>query len=283
MRRLVVIATLLSLVATYPVNAAPPTRRDDVKRCERVASRAACDPQTGWIAGPNGSCRPSDLRCIERAWLDEGALDYYPNLGLCARGHEDGGTIERCPPGVGPSAGSGSSGNRNTGPAGGSRNRTTSPGGGRTASPPGRNRRNVPPPPPPPTLQEVAARCPSLPAPWLYRNPDREGVTGMETWLWAARHSPLSSTATIRGHRVTCTAVPERWTWHTGDGASHSRSDPGREPPRHAADHVYQRKGSYTQRLVVRWRLETSAGVSSATREASRPYRVVEVRGALVR
>ena len=286
MSTVLVIAIVLSLLGSGPANAAtPPSRRDDVKRCERTASRAACDPQTGYIAGPSGPCRASDLRCIEREWTERGRVRYYPDLGICARDHEDGGTIVGCPPGVGPSAGSGSPGGRNAGTTGSGRNRTTSPGGARTTTPGGRSttrRTAPPPPPPPPTLDEAITTCPALPAPRLYRNPDHEGVTGMDTWLWAEHHAPLSSSGSIRGHRVTCRAVPESWTWHTGDGAGYTRSRPGSEPPHHAAEHVYERKGAYTQRLVVRWRMETTQGVTTTTRESSRAYRVVEIRGALV-
>ncbi|HWH32273.1 MAG TPA: hypothetical protein VNU01_06335, partial [Egibacteraceae bacterium] len=133
-----------------------------------------------------------------------------------------------------------------------------------------------------PTLDEVAATCPGLPAPRLHRNPDREGVTGMATWLWADGHAALRSTSAIRGYPVSCTAVPERWTWYSGDGASYSRSGPGAPPPDHAAEHTYRRKGAYTQRLVVRWRLETSHGTRAASRQTRRGYQVAEIRGALV-
>lgn len=264
------------------LGAAPP--RGGLSDCERHASFAACDPETGYIAGRNGPCRPSDVRCIEAEWRRRGQIRYYPEIGMCGRSHEDGGTIEPCPPGVGPGPGSSvggpqpsSGGNRAGTPRGGAGNRRTTPGG--------RSRRNQPPPPPPPpppTLDETLATCPDLPSPRLYRNPDHEGVTGMETWLWAERHAPVTSTATIRGYPVTCRAVAERWTWRTGDGTSFTRAHPGSEPPHHAAEHVYRRKGSYTQRLVVHWRLETGQGTGATTREATRPYRVVEVRGALV-
>ena len=242
----------------------PPAKRAEIERCERVASRAACDPKTGYIAGPKGPCRVSDLRCIEREWHRRGQVVYYPSIGTCGRGHEDGGDLVPCPPGVGPSKSSKSapkSSSRNT------RNTRSS----RTA-----------PKVKPPTLDEALRTCPSLPTPKLYRNPDKEGATGMETWLWADRHSTLRAGATVRGQRVTCTATPERWTWQTGDGASYSRGSPGAQPPKHAAAHIYEAKGGYTQRLTVRWRLQTTQGTGSAERSTTRPYRVVEIRGALV-
>lgn len=261
-RRAAFLALAFLLIA-----AAPPPRQDAVQRCQAVASRAACDPRTGYIAGPGGPCRVSDLRCIEREWKRRGQVVYYPSIGMCGRGHEDGGDLVPCPPGVGPTKSSKSA------PKSSSRNTRTS----RTAP--------KPPPPPkvkPPTLDEALRTCPSLPTPKLYRNPDQEGATGMETWLWADQVGTLRSSATIRGQRVTCTATPERWTWQTGDGASYGRGSPGAQPPKHAAAHIYERKGDYTQRLTVRWRLQTTQGTGSAERSTTRPYRVVEIRGALV-
>jgi hypothetical protein len=212
----------------------------------------------------------SDLRCIKRQWERHGEVVYLPAAGTCGRGHEDGGDLVPCPPGVGPSR-------RATNPRSVPRSSSRNP---RTAT----SVRRPPSSPEvePPTLDEALRACPSLPSPRLYRNPDKEGATGIETWLWAERHRTLRSSRTIRGQRVTCTATPERWTWHTGDGARYSRSSPGAEPPGHAAAHVYERKGDYTQRLTVRWQLRTSHGTGSAERSTTRPYRVVEIRGALV-
>lgn len=276
-----VIAAALSISSAAHA-ATPPPRRDVVQRCEQTASRAACDPRTGYIAGPSGPCRPSDLRCIEREWVERGRVRYYPDLGICARDHEDGGTIVPCPPGVGPGSGSGGSGSRPP-TSGSTRGGTPRTGTPRTGTPPRSTpRRPSAPRVATPTTEEAARTCPRLPTPRLYRNPDHEGVTGMATWLWADRHRTYSSTAAIRGQRVTCTAVPEQWTWYPGDGGSHSRGQPGSPPPRHAAEHVYERKGAYTQRLVVRWRLQTNYGTTTTSRETSRSYRVVEIRGELV-
>lgn len=265
-------AVILLIASSAHAASKPPPKRGEIERCERVASRAACDPKTGYIAGPKGACRVSDLRCIEREWRRRGQVIYLPDVGTCGRGHEDGGDLVPCPPGVGPAKSSSKSPPRNGG------NRTTSK---KTAS------RTVTKPPPapkvkPPTLDEALRSCPSLPSPKLFRNPDKEGATGMETWLWSDSAGTLRSSATIRGRRVTCTATPERWTWQTGDGAGYSRSSPGAAPPKHAATHVYERKGDYTQRVTVRWRLATTQGNGSAERSATRPYRVVEIRGALV-
>lgn len=263
----------LVLLALIALGAAP-AKDDGVRQCERVASRAACDPATGYIAGAAGPCQSSDLRCIEAEWIRRGRVVYYPDLGLCGRNHEDGGTIVTCPPGLGSNAG---------GPPGAS------------AQPPGTNGRprrttagnprnpNQPPPPPPPTLDEALAQCSGLPSPVLRRNPDQEGVTGMETWLWADPQDVVRRTGTVRGYAVSCTATPEAWTWRTGDGPSFTRSGPGSAPPNQAVTYTYRRKGTYTQELSLRWRVETSAGNGSATTQTSRAYRVVEVRGALDR
>lgn len=100
--------------------------------------------------------------------------------------------------------------------------------------------------------------------------------------MWAEGHETLRSSTRVRGRRVTCVATPEQWRFEPGDGARYVRAGPGAAPPRHAVEHVYERKGWYTQRLVVRWRLSTNYGSRSVDRATTRSYQVVEVRGALV-
>lgn len=152
-----------------------------------------------------------------------------------------------------------------------------------TAAPAGTSPGSGPAPsrPAPPSLAEAVATCPALPAPVIGRNPQAEGVTGLETYLWAAAHPPASSTATIRGYPVTCTITPVRWTWTSGDGAAYTRGRPGGPHPDHPVEHVYETKGDYELGLSVVWRQTTSHGTTETVARHSELYHVFEVRSVL--
>lgn len=136
-------------------------------------------------------------------------------------------------------------------------------------------------PPPPPSLGEAVASCPSPGAPGLGRNPDPEGVTGLATYLWAQPQAPMSSSGVVRGYAVACTVTPVRWVWETGDGASYASDRPGGPHPDHPAEHVYETKGDYDQRLTVTWRAVTSMGTATLTRTTTEAYHVFEIRSVL--
>lgn len=221
-------------------------RRDAVDRCERAASRAACDPDTGYIAGPNGPCAPTDLACVRDAWARIGDPSRPPLLGpWCGRNHEDGGTLVPCD-GAG--------------------------GGGAFA----------PPPPPPPTQSEAQGFCPELPLAPIHTDPAPDGLTGLETRLWSDPAPPRSASGSIRGYPVTCTATAESWRWATGDGRTSTSAGPGGPPPAEAVRHTYERRDTYELTLVVTWRLDTNYGTGRATRTSRRDYHVAEIRSVLV-
>lgn len=132
--------------------------------------------------------------------------------------------------------------------------------------------------PPPPTLDEALATCPAPGPPVLGRNPDPEGVTGLETYLWAEPQSAQSGRAQVRGHPVACTLTPVRWTWTSGDGATYTRTRPGGPHPDNPAGHVYETKGDYTMTLTVDWQADTSLGTATLSRTTERDYHVFEVR-----
>lgn len=138
-------------------------------------------------------------------------------------------------------------------------------------------------PPPPPSHDEALATCPPPPEPVLGRDPDPEGVTGMDTYLWAQPQDAMSSTTSVRGYPVACTITPMTWTWRTGDGGSYTRNRPGGPHPDNPADHVYETKGDYQMSLTVAWRATTTYGSAALTRTTTQPYTVFEIRSVLTR
>ncbi len=105
----------------------------------------------------------------------------------------------------------------------------------------------------------------------------------MAVYLWAQAQAQaaMSSATTIRGYAVSCTLTPTQWTWETGDGATYTSDRPGGPHPDHPAEHVYETKGDYDQRLTVTWRATTSAGTTTLTRTTTEPYHVFEIRSVL--
>ncbi|HVL99058.1 MAG TPA: hypothetical protein VM324_07185, partial [Egibacteraceae bacterium] len=136
-------------------------------------------------------------------------------------------------------------------------------------------------PPAPPSLAEALATCPRPGQPVLGRNPDPEGVTGMEVYLWAEAQEAMSSTGAVRGYEVRCTVTPMRWTWRTGDGGTYTRERPGGPHPDNPAEHVYETKGDYEMSLTVTWRMSTNFGSTEVRRTTTVPYHVIEIRSVL--
>jgi len=156
--------------------------------------------------------------------------------------------------------------------------------------------REIPPPPElpqPPTVEEIwnSAR---IPQPVVHTSPIAEGVTGLETWLWAESPETVTvSTPPLNGYVVTGTARCVGFRFDFGDGAVVEARSGGteREP---AARHVYERKGRYRLRVETVWEASftmTGAGlttplpidVEQATVGATREFPVVEYRSILVR
>lgn len=154
------------------------------------------------------------------------------------------------------------------------------------------------PPPTPPSPAEVWRKVP-LPTPGLGINPDGEGLTGLETWLWSTNPGPVAAQTSIRGYTTTATATPVRWVWQMwrdGDTPNLNpnprveSADPG-SAASPAATYTYETKGDYTVTLTVWWAGDftfTGFGVSQreslgdTSREASRLYHVIEVVSVLV-
>jgi len=149
----------------------------------------------------------------------------------------------------------------------------------------------VPLPPEPPSAEEIWDRVP-IPEGRMGVNPARDGLTGLETWLWyegdagPVQLPPIE----IRGYAVTATAKAAVFTWKMADDpASHySRSVPGSQA-HPAAVHVYQAKRDYNTVMEVGWEGSYSFsgfGIALAnqplgrvTLTSERLYHVVEARG----
>ncbi|MGH9189974.1 MAG: PKD domain-containing protein [Acidimicrobiales bacterium] len=120
-------------------------------------------------------------------------------------------------------------------------------------------------------------------------DPVGDGLTGLETWLWAEVPTALVSVAAgLRGFTGQASATAVRFRWAMGDGATYTSTTPGsRESP--AARHIYQSKGDYTMALTITWRgsfAATRNGVAAPPANLGevevpyqRTYHVVEARG----
>lgn len=147
----------------------------------------------------------------------------------------------------------------------------------------------VPVPPAPPGPAEVWGVAP-VTEPVIGVNPDNEGLTGLDTWLWGYDSGPVPVSVTLRGYTVTGIARIVRWTWEMGDPQAGFResSDPGSEE-HPAASYTYETKGDYTLVHSTYWRATfTVSGhglpdipldAGAVATSVSRPYDVVEVRG----
>lgn len=160
-------------------------------------------------------------------------------------------------------------------------------------------------PPPRVDIQDAVSRM--LPVPELLADPDPEGLTGLDTYLWygddgaseleivdttdGEQRPGLSVTATAGPYEITATAWIVEYRWETGDGATYTSTDPGSaEQP--AATHVYETKGDYTVVTEAVWvgtytwtvgSLSGSDDLDAVARRSEHPYTVVEARAVLTR
>jgi hypothetical protein len=153
----------------------------------------------------------------------------------------------------------------------------------------------TPPAPPtlpePPTIGEIWDAV-ALSAPNVGVSPANEGVTGLETRLWAANpRTDVAVSVTLDGFTVTGTAHLVGYSFDFGDGDAITTTTAGdaRAP---AARHVYETKGAYALRIAALWRgqfvmsgpgITTPVPVDLRTAQltTTRSYRVVEIRSVL--
>jgi hypothetical protein len=154
-----------------------------------------------------------------------------------------------------------------------------------------------PPPPPvlpqPPTIGEIWDAA-SLPAPAIGISPTTQGVTGLETWLWAnTTQSDVTVSAALNGFTVTGTAHIVGYSFDFGDGPPTETTEPGSEE-HPAAFHTDETKGPYEVAVSTLWRgefvmtgpeianpLPVDLGTAQLTTRSD--YRVIEIVPELVR
>jgi hypothetical protein len=161
------------------------------------------------------------------------------------------------------------------------------------------------PPPRAVDIQDAVSRV--LPLPELAVDPDPEGLTGLETYLWyrgdgaseleevetsdGSQRPGLTVTAAAGPYEVTATAWIVQYRWETGDGVAYTSSAPG-SPDDPAATHIYETKGDYTVVTETVWvgtytwavgSLSGSGELDAVTQRTDHPYTVVEARAVLTR
>jgi hypothetical protein len=116
-----------------------------------------------------------------------------------------------------------------------------------------------PPPPPalpqPPTVGEIWDAA-AIPAPQVGVNPAARGVTGLQTWIWAAEpRTEVAVSVTLDGYTVTGTARLVGYEFAFGDGPA-VRTTTGGSEAQPAVRHVYETKGTYEISVATRWQGE---------------------------
>lgn len=106
-------------------------------------------------------------------------------------------------------------------------------------------------PPAPPTREELIDATP-IPEPAILANPSGRGLTGLESWFWAADDGPVTASVTLRGWTVSGTLTADHWTWTTGDGGHYDMSTSGSaDDP--AVRHMWETKDTWSVTLEVSW------------------------------
>ncbi|MFB9378230.1 PKD domain-containing protein [Kineococcus gynurae] len=83
--------------------------------------------------------------------------------------------------------------------------------------------------------------------------PTGEAVVGLPVNVWT-RPVPVLRTVDVLGVPVTVRAVPRRWTWRFGDGATLGpTADPGHPWPAMTTTHTYSRSGTFTVSGTTTW------------------------------
>jgi hypothetical protein len=107
---------------------------------------------------------------------------------------------------------------------------------------------------PPPSPDEVFRFFQTLPLPRLtaQHQPPGNGLAGLPVIFFTDSPTTQTFNLTIRGFTVDIVAGATAFTWHTGDGAHLSTTDPGAPYPHQTVTHDY-RSGTYTAYLTTTW------------------------------
>lgn len=119
-------------------------------------------------------------------------------------------------------------------------------------------------------------------------NPRLDGLTGLETWVWAqVPPAPVAVDASVRGFAGRVSAKPLRYRWDMGDGTTYTSNVAGSEQ-QPSTRHVYQAKGDYKVVLTVTWSgtfsfagnglVAPSAELGTVDIDYERDYHVAEAR-----
>lgn len=151
-----------------------------------------------------------------------------------------------------------------------------------------------------PAPERVWSEVP-LPKPDWGLNPGKNGLTGLPTWLWdPSGGAPVNATVDLGGFTATATAKPIKYEWRMWDRADKPNrnphpivvsSVPGSEA-KPAGTYMYETTGDFTVTLTVTWAgtytftgpggVNDVVDLGTTTTSSSRPYHVIEVRGARV-
>ena len=146
--------------------------------------------------------------------------------------------------------------------------------------------------PQPPTVGEIWDAA-AIPPPAIGMSPTAQGVTGLETWMWAANpNTEIAVSVALNGFTVTGTAQLIGYSFDFGDGEEVQAATGGSEA-QPAARHVYETKGDYDVRVAALWQgqfVMTGPGITAplpvdlrtAQLASTRDYPVAEIRSVLV-
>ncbi len=143
---------------------------------------------------------------------------------------------------------------------------------------------------PAPTPDEVFRYFERLPLPQLptRQQPPGDALVGLPVIFFTDGPTTQTYTLDIRGFTVDIVATAESFTWHTGDGAHLTSTDPGAPYPDQTVTHDYA-SGTYTASLTTTWSgtfsVDGSASVdvpgTTTTDGAPVTFTVVEARAVL--
>ena len=136
--------------------------------------------------------------------------------------------------------------------------------------------------PDPAVLARSAESRLALGSPVIQASPavGRDQLVNVPTWLWlAGPWAAVRATAVVPGERVIATAVPQRVTWHMGDGSvvtchgPGTRYRPSDDPasPSPTCGHTYTRSsaaapgGTFTVTATITWDVTWAGGGAAGT------------------
>jgi hypothetical protein len=107
---------------------------------------------------------------------------------------------------------------------------------------------------PPPSPDEVFRYFRTLPLPQLttQQQPPGNALVGLPVIFFTDSPTTQTFTVDIRGFAVVITAHAAGFTWHTGDGATVTSTDPGAPYPDQTVTHDYA-SGTYTAYVTTTW------------------------------